>query len=101
MAVNKIIKMGNPVLRKVATKFTIDEIKLDSTKQHRGYVGYNEAAGGIDNCTPNRNSQTISRNKHAKRCVRYPDNQESEEFIIFNPSISYLPSDKRVIGRVA
>tara|TARA_B000000532_G_scaffold243553_1_gene239956 strand:- start:1175 stop:1696 length:522 start_codon:yes stop_codon:yes gene_type:complete len=89
--------MGNPVLRKVATKFTIDEIKLDSTKQLiEDMWDTMRAAGGIGLAAPQIGiPKQLAVINILEDSVRYPDSQESEEFIIFNPSISYLPSDKQ------
>ncbi|MAV70796.1 MAG: peptide deformylase [Candidatus Marinimicrobia bacterium] len=97
MAVNKIIKMGNPVLRKVASKFTIDEIKLDSTKKLiKDMWDTMRSAGGIGLAAPQIGiSKQLAIINILEDSTRYPDSQESEEFIIFNPLINYLPSDKQ------
>ena len=97
MAVNKIIKMGNPVLRKVASKFTIDEINADSTKVLiEDMWDTMRSAGGIGLAAPQMGiSKQLAVINIEEDSSRYPDSQQSEEFVIFNPSINYLPSDKQ------
>lgn len=89
--------MGNPVLRKVASKFTVDEIKLDSTKQLiEDMWDTMRSAGGIGLAAPQIGiPKQLAVINILEDSTRYPDSQESEEFIIFNPLISYLPSDKQ------
>ena len=88
--------MGNPFLRKVATKFTIDEIKLDSTKHLiEDMWDIMRAAGGIGLAAPQIGiSKQLAVINILEDSVRYRDFVESEELIIFIPSISFFPSEK-------
>ena len=89
--------MGNPVLRQAASKYTIDEIKLDSTKNLINDMWETmKLAGGIGLAAPQIGiSKQLAVIKIEEDSDRYTGNQESEEFVIFNPLINYLPSEKQ------
>ena len=95
MAVHQIIKMGNPILRQVSRKLTKEEIlspeieKLISdmweTMEHAGGIGL--AAPQI--AIPIK--MTVIR--VPKESQRYPESEESKDYIIFNPKITFLTEE--------
>lgn len=92
MTVQKIIKMGNPLLREVAEEFTKEEI-LSSEVQElvedmwdtmHAYDGIGLAAPQIGI------SKQLAVIHLEEDSERYPDIEASQKFVIFNPSISIL-----------
>ncbi len=95
MAIHQIIKMGNPILRKSAQEFTKDEINSEQTKklildmwetmEHSGGIGLAAPQIGV--------SKQLTVIRVPKDSTRYPDAEESNEFVIFNPKITELTNE--------
>ena len=95
MAIHQIIKMGNPILRTTAKELSVDEIKSPEIKQLIADMWETmEHAGGIGLAAPQISlpiQLTVIR--IPKESNRYPDSEESDEYIIFNPKITYLTEE--------
>ena len=92
MTVRQIIKMGNPLLRKVADEFTLEEIKSAETKILLEDMWDSLAAvGGIGLAAPQIGiSKQLTVIKLSEESDRYPDMEDTEAFVIFNPKITVL-----------
>ena len=92
MSAKEILKMGNPLLREVAEDFTIEEIKSPETKELlKDMWDSLEAAGGIGLAAPQIGiSKQLAVIRLSEESERYPDMEDSEEFVIFNPKITVM-----------
>ena len=92
MTVRQIIKMGNPLLREVADEFTPEEIKSAETKILLEDMWDSlAAAGGIGLAAPQIGiSKQLTVIKLSEESDRYPDMEDTEAFVIFNPKITVL-----------
>ena len=92
MTVRQIIKMGNPLLRKVADEFAPEEIKSAETKILLEDMWDSLAAvGGIGLAAPQIGiSKQLTVIKLSEESDRYPDMEDTEAFVIFNPKITVL-----------
>ena len=92
MSAIEIIKMGNPLLREVAEKFSVEEIKSPDTGLLLEDMWDSlEAAGGIGLAAPQIGiSKQLAVIKLSEDSDRYPDMEDSEAFVIFNPEITVL-----------
>ena len=95
MAIHQIIKMGNPILRETARELTKEEILSDEMKKLvKDMWDTMEHAGGIGLAAPQIAlpiQLTVIR--VPKDSDRYPDASESDEYVIFNPKITYLTEE--------
>lgn len=95
MAVHQIIKMGNPILREVAQELTKEEILSPEIKILISDMWETmEHAGGIGLAAPQIAipiQMTVIR--VPKDSERYPKAEESDEFVIFNPKITFLTDE--------
>ena len=98
MSVKEILKMGNPLLREVAEDFSVEEIKNSETQLLLEDMWHSlAAAGGIGLAAPQIGiSKQLAVIKLTEESDRYPDMEDSEAFIIFNPKITVL--DKKEQG---
>ena len=97
MSVHTILKMGNPILRKVSSLFPIEEIKSEETKKLISDMFETmESTGGIGLAAPqigiNKQLAIIELPKNSER---YPEAPESDRFIIFNPNITLLSEERQ------
>lgn len=92
MTVRQIIKMGNPLLREVADEFTPEEIKSAETKILLEDMWDSLASvGGIGLAAPQIGiSKQLTVIKLSEESDRYPDMEDTEAFVIFNPKITVL-----------
>ena len=92
MSIREIVKMGNPVLREVAEDFSVEEIKSTETKDLLEDMWDSlEAAGGIGLAAPQIGiSKQLAIIKLSSESDRYPDMEDSETYVIFNPKISVI-----------
>ena len=98
MAIHKIIKMGNPLLREEAIPFSLEEIASNETKELvQSMWDTMEEYGGIGLAAPQIGfSKQLAIIRIDEDNERYPDSDESEEFVIFNPKIT--PLDETLQG---
>ena len=92
MSVKEILKMGNPLLREVAEDFSVEEIKNSETQLLLEDMWDSlAAAGGIGLAAPQIGIlKQLAVIKLTEESDRYPDMEDSEAFIIFNPKITVL-----------
>ena len=92
MSIREIVKMGNPVLREVAEDFSVEEIKSTETKDLLEDMWDSlEASGGIGLAAPQIGiSKQLAIIKLSSESDRYPDMEDSETYVIFNPKISVI-----------
>ena len=92
MSVKEILKMGNPLLRKEAEDFTIKEIKSPETKLLLEDMWDSlEVAGGIGLAAPQIGIlKKLAVIKLSEESDRYPDMEDSEPYVIFNPKVSVV-----------
>ena len=92
MSVKEILKMGNPLLREVAEDYSVEEIKNSETQLLLEDMWHSlAAAGGIGLAAPQIGiSKQLAVIKLTEESDRYPDMEDSEAFIIFNPKITVL-----------
>ena len=97
MSIRKIIKMGNPLLREVAQDFSIEEIKSLETKSLLEDMWDSMAsAGGIGLAAPQIGiSRQLAVIKLTEVSDRYPDMEDSEAFVVFNPKITVLDENEQ------
>ena len=97
MTERKILKMGNPLLRRVADDFSIGEITSPETKiLVEDMWDSLAAAGGIGLAAPQIGiSKQLAIIKLSEESDRYPDMEDSESFVIFNPKISVLDENEQ------
>ena len=84
--------MGNPLLREVAKDFSVEEIKNSETQLLLEDMWDSlAAAGGIGLAAPQIGIlKQLAVIKLTEESDRYPDMEDSEAFIIFNPKITVL-----------
>ena len=92
MAVEKVIKMGNPLLREEAQPFQLDEI---ASNQTQGLVqtmwDTMEEYGGIGLAAPQIGiSKQLAVIRIDEGNERHPEAEKSEDIVIFNPQITVL-----------
>jgi len=92
MSVKEILKMGNPLLREVAEDYSVEEIKNSETQLLLEDMWDSlAAAGGIGLAAPQIGiSKQLAVIKLTEESDRYPDMEDSEAFVIFNPKITVL-----------
>ena len=92
MSVKEILKMGNPLLREVAEDYSVEEIKNSETQLLLEDMWHSlAAAGGIGLAAPQIGIlKQLAVIKLTEESDRYPDMEDSEAFIIFNPKITVL-----------
>src|SRR6056300_644397 len=97
MSAKEILKMGNPLLREVAEDFSIEEIKSPETKELlKDMWDSLEAAGGIGLAAPQIGiSKQLAVIRLSEESERYPDMEDSEEFVIFNPKITVMDATEQ------
>ena len=97
MSIREIVKMGNPVLREVAEDFSVEEIKSTETKDLLEDMWDSlEAAGGIGLAAPQIGiSKQLAIIKLSSESDRYPDMEDSETYVIFNPKISIIDDNEQ------
>ena len=97
MSAKEILKMGNPLLREVAQDFSAEEIKSRDTKDLLADMWDSlEAAGGIGLAAPQIGiSKQLAVIKLSEESARYPDMEDSEAFVIFNPTITILDDSEQ------
>lgn len=95
MAIKKIVRMGNPVLRQVATPFTHDEILAQDTKDLiQDLYDTMKNEGGIGIAAPQIGvSKQLTLIELNEEDDRYNQKIDSEYFIIFNPKIEFLTNE--------
>ena len=97
MAIHQIIKMGNPILREISRELTKEEILSDEIKNLINDMWETmEHAGGIGLAAPQIAipiQLTVIR--LPKESERYPEANESDEYVIFNPKITYLTEENQ------
>jgi peptide deformylase len=93
----EIIKMGNPILREKAEPFTVEEILSPETSQLIDKMWrVMDEAGGIGLAAPQIGiSKQLTVIRLDESSERYPDIENSPEFIIFNPKISVLDNENQ------
>ena len=97
MSVKEILKMGNPLLRKEAEDFTIEEITSPETKLLLEDMWDSlEVAGGIGLAAPQIGIlKKLAVIKLSEESDRYPDMEDSEPYVIFNPKVSVVDDTKQ------
>lgn len=97
MSIREIVKMGNPVLREVAEDFSAEEIKSTETKGLLEDMWDSlQASGGIGLAAPQIGiSKQLAIIKLSSESDRYPDMEDSETFVIFNPKISVIDDNEQ------
>ena len=97
MSIREIVKMGNPVLREVAEDFSAEEIKSTETKGLLEDMWDSlKASGGIGLAAPQIGiSKQLAIIKLSSESDRYPDMEDSETFVIFNPKISVIDDNEQ------
>ena len=95
MAIHQIIKMGNPILREVSRELTNEEIHSKEIKNLISDMWETmEHAGGIGLAAPQiAIPLQLTVIRVPKDSERYPESEESDEFVIFNPKITYLTEE--------
>ena len=97
MAVHRIIKMGNPILRQVAEDLSIEEIHAEETKTLIADMFETmQEAQGIGLAAPQIGvSKKIAIIEVPSENERYPESEQSDQFIIINPQIEYLTEEQQ------
>lgn len=92
-----ILKMGNPLLRKVSKIFTKEEILSKETKELINKMWKIMAeAGGIGLAAPQIGiSKQLAVIRLDSESERYENIEDSEEFVIFNPRLEVLDETKQ------
>ena len=95
MAVHRIIKMGNPILRQVAEDLSIEEIHSEETKSLISDMFETmQEAQGIGLAAPQIGiSKKIAIIEVPSENERYPESEQSDQYIIINPKIEYLTEE--------
>ena len=93
----KILKMGNPILRQKAKTLSKEEILSEETKNLvKNMWLAMEKAGGIGLAAPQIGiSKQLAVIKLESDSERYENLNDSEEFVIFNPVLTYLNEEKQ------
>ena len=97
MTAKTILKMGNPILREVAEKFSKEEITSPDMKFLLEDMWDSlKEAGGIGLAAPQISvSKQLAIIKLNESSDRYPEIESSPEYVMFNPSIEYLTDEKQ------
>ena len=92
MTIHKILKMGNPLLREPALPFESEEITSDETNELiQSMWDTMEEYGGIGLAAPQIGvSKQLAVIRIEEDNERYPEAEEFEEIVIFNPKITLL-----------
>ena len=92
-----ILKMGNPILRKKARPFSKEEIMSQETRNLVEDMWLvMEKAGGIGLAAPQIGiSKQLAVIKLESDSERYENLNDSEEFVIFNPILTFLDEEKQ------
>jgi len=95
MATFEILKMGNPILRKIAGPVKKEEITSNETKELINKMfATMEKYEGIGLAAPQVGiSKQIAIIEVPIESERYPDEDGSETFVIFNPSIKVIEEE--------
>ncbi|WP_372652865.1 peptide deformylase [Halobacteriovorax sp.] len=95
MAIKELTRMGNPVLRKVATEYDLSEIGSQSfLGLIEDLVDTMNENGGIGIAAPQIGVSTqVAIIKIPSDSERYPETDASELFIIINPVIEVIDSE--------
>ena len=90
MTIHKILKMGNPLLREPALPFESEEITSDETNELiQSMWDTMEEYGGIGLAAPQIGvSKQLAVIRIEEDNERYPEAEEFEEIVIFNPKIT-------------
>jgi|TARA_B100001093_G_scaffold514862_1_gene589886 peptide deformylase len=97
MSARPILKMGNPILRNVAEDFSREEILSQETKILLEDMWDSlAAAGGIGLAAPQIGvSKQLAIIKLSEVSDRYPDMEDSEAFVVFNPKLSVVDDNEQ------
>ena len=97
MSARPILKMGNPILRNVAEDFSREEILSQETKILLEDMWDSLAeAGGIGLAAPQIGvSKQLAIIKLSEVSDRYPDMEDSEAFVVFNPKLSVVDDNEQ------
>ena len=89
--------MGNPLLREEALPFTKKEITSSETKELvQSLWNTMEEYGGIGLAAPQIGvSKQLAVIKIEEDNERYPETEETEKFVIFNPKLTYLEETRQ------
>ena len=89
--------MGNPLLREEALPFAKKEISSSETKELvQSLWDTKEEYGGIGLAAPQIGvSKQLAIIKIEDDSERYPETEESEKFVIFNPKLTYLEETRQ------
>ena len=92
MTIHKILKMGNPLLREPALPFEPEEITSDETNELiQSMWDTMEEYGGIGLAAPQIGvSKQLAVIRIEEDNERYPEAEDCEEIVIFNPKITFL-----------
>ena len=92
MTIHKILKMGNPLLREPAQPFESEEITSDETNELiQSMWDTMEEYGGIGLAAPQIGVyKQLAVIRIEEDNERYPEDEEFEEIVIFNPKITLL-----------
>lgn len=87
--------MGNPILREISRELTSEEILSPEVKTLISDMWETmEHAGGIGLAAPQiAIPLQLTVIRVPKDSERYPESEESDEFVIFNPKITYLTEE--------
>ena len=98
MGIQTVLKMGNPMLREMASEFLKEEILHEDTKELLVDMWETlDFAGGIGLAAPQIGvSKQLAVIKLSEDSDRYPDMETTEPYVIFNPQITVL--DKEIQG---
>ena len=98
MGIQTVLKMGNPMLREMASEFSKEEILHEDTKELLVDMWETlDSAGGIGLAAPQIGvSKQLAVIKLSEDSNRYPDMETTEPYVIFNPQITVL--DKEIQG---
>ena len=98
MGIQTVLKMGNPMLREMASEFSKEEILHEDTKELLVDMWETlDFAGGIGLAAPQIGvSKKLAVIKLSEDSDRYPDMETTEPYVIFNPQITVL--DKEIQG---
>ena len=98
MGIQTVLKMGNPMLREMASEFSKEEILHEDTKELLVDMWETlDFAGGIGLAAPQIGvSKQLAVIKLSEESDRYPDMETTEPYVIFNPQITVI--DKEIQG---
>ena len=98
MGIQTVLKMGNPMLREMASEFSKEEILHEDTKELLVNMWETlDFAGGIGLAAPQLGvSKQLAVIKLSEESDRYPDMETTEPYVIFNPQITVI--DKEIQG---